>query len=70
MNYNHRLVGFEVQTGRGRFVIVGEDGRAVYGRPVGDHSGLLYRLTLEEVGGILAHGTCNGYSFTSSSDAG
>lgn len=53
MNYNHRLVGLEVQTGRGRFVIVGEDGRALYGRPVGDRSGLLYRLTLEEVGGLI-----------------
>jgi len=53
INYNHRLAGLEVQTGRGRFVIVGEDGRTVYGRPVGDRSGLLYRLTLEEVGGLI-----------------
>jgi len=58
MNYNHRLVGLEVQTPRGRFVIVGEDGRAMYGRPVGDRSGLLYRLTLEEVGGLIVEAKC------------
>jgi hypothetical protein len=53
MNYNHRLVGRELQTARGRFVLVGEDGRAWYGRPVGDRSGLLYRLSVQEMSGLI-----------------